>query len=391
MGKLTVIAVRTVKEPGRYGDGDGLFLQVGSNGSKSWIVRVQKAGRRRDIGLGSASKVSLADARAKASKVRAEIEAGLDPVAERQKANGVPTFRQAAAQVFEQNRKTWKNGHHQWQWLRTLEMFAFPAIGDLPVSNITGPMVRDLLADIWLTKPETARRVRQRVGAVLDWAYSKGWRDAEAPVRSITKGLPRQPRKIAHHAALPYDEVPPFLTSLQAGRQTFGRLALEALILTAVRSGEVRGARWPELDLESKTWTIPAERMKAGKHHVVALSKEAVRVFETASSLRIRGTDLVFPGAKRDTPMSDMTLVKIMRDMKVVATPHGFRSSFRDWAADQTSFPGEVAEAALAHVVADKVVAAYRRTDFLEKRRQLMAAWGAFCGGPIRNVVRLAS
>lgn len=390
MGKLTATAVRGAKEPGRYGDGDGLFLHVGPSGSKSWIVRIQKAGRRRDIGLGSASKVSLADARARASKVRSEVEAGLDPVAERRKAEGVPTFRSAAAQVFEQNKKTWRSGHHQWQWLRTLEMFAFPAIGDLPVSEVTGPMVRDLLAQIWLTKPETARRVRQRVGAVLDWAYSNGWRETEAPMRSITKGLPRQTRATVHHAALPYGDVPAFLSTLRAGRVTYGRLALEALILTATRSGEIRGATWQELDLEGALWTIPAARMKAGKEHVVPLSGEAVDVFKRAAKLK-QGDDLIFPGAKRNKPMSDMTLVKILRDMKVSATPHGFRSSFRDWAADATSVPGEVAEAALAHAVPDKVVAAYRRTDFLEKRRALMTSWGRFCTAKSDNLVRLAS
>jgi integrase len=391
MGKLTATGVRGAKEPGRYGDGDGLFLHVGPTGGKSWIVRIQKAGRRRDIGLGSASKVSLADARTRAAKVRAEVEAGLDPVAERRKAEGMPTFRSAATQVFDQNKKTWRNGHHQWQWLRTLEMFAFPAIGDLPVSEVTGPMVRDLLAEIWLTKPETARRVRQRIGAVLDWAYSKGWREGEAPMRSITKGLPRQPRSSAHHAALPYTEVPDFLTRLHKGRATYGRLALEALLLTAVRSGEIRGARWPELDLQKGLWTIPAARMKAAKEHVVPLSEEALTVFKRAAALKQKGTDLIFPGAKRGSPMSDMTLVKIMRDMAVAATPHGFRSSFRDWAADQTTFPAEVAEAALAHAVPDKVVAAYRRTDFLEKRRALMAGWGAYCAQRSASVVRLAS
>ena len=270
------------------------------------------------------------------------------------------------------------------------DRFAFPAIGDLAVSEVTGPMVRDLLADIWLTKPETARRVRQRVGAVLDWAYSKGWRDAEAPMRSITKGLPRQPRNDKHHAALAYTDVPGFLSRLRGATVTFGRLALDALILTATRSGEVRGAAWDELDLESGLWTIPAARMKAGKAHVVALCPEAIAVFQHAAKLRIGGEPLIFPGAKRSKPMSDMTLVKIMRDMEVPATPHGFRSSFRDWAADQTCFPGEVAEAALAHAVPDKVVAAYRRTDFLEKRRALMAAWGAYCAQREHNVVRLA-
>jgi integrase len=390
MGKLSATALRGTLAPGRYGDGDGLFLNVAKKGSRSWIVRVQKAGRRRDIGLGSAAKVSLADARVRAAKVREQIEAGLDPIAERRKAAGIPTFRQAAAQVFEENRRTWKNGHHQWQWMRTLEMFAFPAIGDLPVSDITAPLVRDLLAEIWLTKAETARRVRQRVGVVLDWAHAKGWREHEAPMRSVTKGLPRQPRTVSHHAALPYSDVPAFMAELRSKKPTYGRLALEALVLTAARSGEIRGARWSEIDLDKATWVIPAGRMKAGKRHVVPLSAEAIAVFRKAEALR-SGVDLIFPGAQLTRPLSDMSLVKVLRDMKVEATPHGFRSSFRDWAADQTSFPAEVAEAALAHAVADKVVAAYRRTDFFEKRQALMQAWGSYCSDPASKVVRLAS
>jgi integrase len=382
MGRLTAVSVKSARSVGRYGDGLGLFLQVRAKDQRSWVVRVQKAGKRRDIGLGSAATVTLAEARIKAAKVRSEIEAGLDPVAERRKAGGIPSFRKVAALVFEQNKKTWRNGHHQWQWMRTLEMFAFPSIGDLPVSEITGPMVRDLLADIWLTKPETARRVRQRVGAVLDWAYSKGFRDAEAPMRSITKGLPRQPRNDKHHAALDYNGVPAFLARLRADTVTSGRLALEALVLTATRSGEIRSAAWSELDLDAATWTIPAERMKANRTHVVALSPEAVDVFRRAAKLRIAQEPLVFPGARFRKPMSDMTLVKIMRDMAVAATPHGFRSSFRDWAADKTDYPGEIAEAALAHAIPNKVEAAYRRTDFLEKRRKLMKDWGAYCSGP---------
>lgn len=379
MARLTAMSVRSAMKPGRYGDGEGLYLKVGVGGSKSWVLRVQKAGRRRDIGIGSAHKVALGDARKRASKMRAEMEAGLDPVAERRKARGVPTFRQAAASVFEQNRKTWRNGQHQWQWMRTLEMFAFPAIGDLQVSDVTGPQVRDLLADIWLTKPETARRVRQRIGAVLDWAYSKGWRESEAPMRSITKGLPRQTKSTKHHGAVPFAEVPRFLRELKVGRATSGRVALEALILTAARSGEIRNAIWDDLDLKAGVWTIPAERMKAGKEHVVALSRAAVEVFTRAKVFQFADSKIVFPGASSGKPMSDMTLVKIMRDMKQTATPHGFRSSFRDWVAEDTSYPGEIAEAALAHAVPNKVEAAYRRTDFLEKRRALMQDWGDYC------------
>lgn len=208
MGKLTALAVKAAKAAGRYGDGDGLFLVVASSGSASWIVRVQKAGRRRDFGLGSAKKVSLAAARQRAATLRVQVEAGLDPIVERRKAEGIPTFREAAAQVFQASQRTWRNPKHQWQWIRTLEMFAFPLIGNVKLNEITAGQIHEVLAEIWLTKPETARRVRQRISVVLDWGYSKGYRDAEAPMKSVTKGLPRQPRKSGHHAAMPFAECP---------------------------------------------------------------------------------------------------------------------------------------------------------------------------------------
>lgn len=330
--------------------------------------------------MGSASKVSLARARELAEKVRSQVEAGVDPIAERRKALGVPTFGEAAATVFDANRGKWSNGKHLWQWKRTLEMYVFPAIGDLPVSKVTATQVHDLLAAIWLEKPETARRVRQRVGMILDWAYSKGFRETEAPMRSITRGLPRQPRSTRHHAAMPYTNVSGFLLRLRE-RETWGRLALEAAILTAARSGEIRGATWGELDLEAGLWTIPANRMKAKREHVVPLSPAAKRLFQRAAELRTAGARFVFHGARGDKPMSDMTLMKVLRDMKEPFTAHGFRSSFRDWVAETTSFPGELAEAALAHAVGNKTEAAYRRGNLLEKRRKLMDAWGAFCSG----------
>ncbi len=390
LGKLTATAIRAAKQPGRYGDGDGLFLAVGAGGSASWIVRVQKAGRRRDIGLGSAKKVSLATAREAAALARSQIEAGVDPVVERRKAEGVPTFREAAAVVFAASRKTWKSSKHQWQWMRTLEMFAFPAIGEARLNDITAADVHDVLAAIWLEKPETARRVRQRVGMVLDWGYSKGYRDAEAPMRSITKGLPRQPRNSGHHAAMPFPDVPAFIERLHE-KETWGRLALEAAIATAARSGEMRGATWSEIDLEAGLWTIPAERMKASRPHIVPLSAAARRVFERAAALRTAGAAYVFHGATLAKPMSDMTLMKVLRDMDAGCTAHGFRSSFRDWVSESTNFRGELAEAALAHAIENKTEAACRRGNLLEKRRALMDAWGAYCDGAGGKVVRLAA
>jgi len=390
VGKLTATAVKASRTPGRYGDGDGLFLVVSKSGSASWVVRIQKSGRRRDIGVGSAKKVSLATAREKATIVRSQMEAGLDPVAERRKAEGIPTFREAAATVFAASQKTWRNGKHQWQWMRTLEMFAFPTIGDMRVSEITASQIHDVLAAIWLEKPETARRVWQRIGMVLDWAYSKGFRDTEAPMRSISKGLPRQPRNAGHHAAMPFADLPAFLARMRE-KETWGRLALEAAILTAARSGEIRGATWDEIDFEAGLWTIPAGRMKAGKPHVVPLSPASRRIFERAAELRTAGARYVFHGARLDKPMSDMTLMKVLRDMKEGCTAHGFRSSFRDWVSESTNFPGDLAEAALAHAIGNKTEAAYRRGNLLEKRRALMDAWGAYCAGGTGKVVRLAA
>ncbi len=382
MGNLTALKMKALTEPGRYSDGDGLILDVSAKGSASWLLRIMIAGKRRDIGLGSLKVLTLAEARAKAADYRRQIAQGIDPVAERKKvADPVPTFRDAALRVHEEHKAAWKNGKHQDQWINTLTSYAFPMLGDRLVNDIEGPIIRDVLATIWLAKPETARRVRQRIGAVLDWSYAKGYRTSEAPMRSLSKGLPRQPRKDGHFAAMAYTKVPHFLTSLRE-RKSVGRLALEALILTAARSGEIRGATWSEFDLESGLWSVPAERMKMGRVHHVPLAPAAIDAFRRAEAFRAPCTDLVFPGQNLKRPLSDMTLLKVMRDLETGVTVHGFRSAFRDWAAEETSYPGEVAEAALAHAIPNKVEAAYRRTDFLEKRRALMRDWAAFCTGP---------
>lgn len=390
MGRLTATAVKAANEPGRYGDGEGLYLLVGKTGSKSWIVRIQKDDRRRDIGLGSAAKVSLKLARERAADVRSQVEAGLDPVAERRKAAGIPSFREAAKAVHAEHKSGWKNGKHQKQWLATLEVYAFPAFGDTAVSEVDAPAVRDALATIWLTKPETARRLRQRILTVIDWAVAKGYRDSPLATAVIDKALPKQRDKVKHHAAVPYAEVAAFVTELRSA-ETVGRLALEAAILTAARSGEVRLATWEELDLDAAKWTIPAERMKAGREHVVPLSEQAVALFERMKPHRRTECDLIFPGQKKGKPLSDMTLTKVMRDMDRSETPHGFRSTFRDWIAEQTNWPAELAEAALVHVIGNKSVAAYQRGPMLDKRRQLMAAWADYCDGKGgASVVKLA-
>ena len=391
MGKLTATAVKAAKVPGRYGDGDGLFLMVGATGSKSWLVRVQKDGKRRDIGLGGASKVPLALARDRAGVVRSQIEAGIDPVAERRKAAGVPTFREAAALVHAEHKRGWRNAKHRDQWLATLTAYAFPTLGDVSVSRIEAPAVRDALAAIWLTKPETARRLRQRISTVIDWAVAKGYRDGPLAMAVIDKALPRQRQAVKHHAALPHAAMPDFMTTLRS-KETMGRLALEAVILTAARSGEIRLATWDELDLEAALWTIPADRMKAKRAHVVPLSAPAVALFQRMKAHRRGDSNLVFPGAARRKPLSDMTLTKALRDMAVDAVPHGFRSTFRDWVAEETNWPAELAEAALAHVVADKTVAAYQRGSMLDKRRTMMTAWATYCdGASAGKVVQLAT
>lgn len=385
MGKLTAAKIRALTEPGRYADGDGLFLSLNGKGSGSWMLRTQAGGKRRDIGLGSLKAVSLADAREAAYQMRRSIAQGVDPVAERRKERlVVPTFREAARQVHEEHEKAWKNGKHQKQWIATLESYAFPKLGGRRVDEIEGPLIRDVLAPIWLSKPETARRVRQRIGSVLDWAYAKGLRTTEAPMRSLSRGLPRQPKKDGHFAAMPYADIPAFLVQLRE-RESAARLAMEVLILTAARSGEIRGATWSELDLEAGLWTVPAARMKMGRSHAVPLSPQAVAVFERARKYKVGASDLVFPGQKVKKPLSDMTLLKILRNIGLGVTVHGFRSAFRDWVAEQTDYAGEVAEAALAHTVANKVEAAYRRTNYLDKRRLLMVDWGIFCHGSVEN------
>ncbi len=272
MGKLTATAVKAAKGAGRYGDGDGLFLLVGPTGAKSWMVRVQKDGKRRDFGLGSAKKVTLALARERSAKARSQIEAGIDPVAERRKAAGIPTFREAAALVHAEHKRGWRNGKHNKQWLSSLEAHAFPAIGDVAVSELDGPAVRDVLATIWLTTPETARRIRQRIVTIMDWAVGKNYRSAPLAMAVIVKSLPKQRERVKHHPALPYADVPAFMVKLRE-RETVGRMALEALILTAARSGEVRGATWAEIDLEGALWTIPGgqdEGRARTRHSAVA-------------------------------------------------------------------------------------------------------------------------
>ncbi|MDB5704537.1 MAG: integrase [Sphingomonas bacterium] len=382
MGKLTVLGVRAMTAPGRYSDGGGLMLLVKPSGSRSWLLRIQADGKRRDLGLGSAADVSLAEAREKAGETRKQLRNGIDPVeakrVSRRLAAGIPTFREAAETAHRDQKAGWRNKKHQDQWLSSLKSYAFPKIGDVRIDKLDASAIRDVLLPIWLEKPETARRVKQRVGTVLDWAYSAGHRETEAPMRAIGKGLPRQPKKDGHFTAMPYADVPALASKL-AKANTSGRLALRFAILTAARSGEARGATWEEIDWDQGTWTIPASRMKAGREHIVPLAPAALAVLKVAQAGRTGGlNEPVFPGL-RGGVLSDMTMSKALRIATTqAATVHGFRSSFRDWAAEQTAFAGDVVEAALAHTIANRVEAAYRRTNYLEKRRPLMEAWAEY-------------
>ena len=379
-GKLTALFVKNVKTAGRYVDGDGLCLEVKASGSKSWVARLQWNGRRRDYGLGSVKLVDLSEARDQVRLMRRQLRDGLDPIRERGRRPGpAPTFSEAATSYHEENKRGWSNGKHVDQWLATLRAYAFPTIGKLRVDQIETGHVRDLLAAVWRSKPETARRVRQRIKTVLDYAQGKNWRQNAFSMDAVNRSLPRQVKAKGHFKAVPVDDIPKFFATLHE-RESVARLALEALILTAVRSATIRGARWREIDLVARVWTIPAPRTKTKmKEHVVPLSEPVINVFQRAVQYRREDTDLVFPGLRRGMPLSDNTLRKMMRDIGRTETVHGCRSTFRDWVADKTEFSGEVAEAALEHEIKNPVEAAYRRTNYLEKRRPLMEQWAAFC------------
>ncbi len=379
MGTLTVKAIDGLG-PGRHHDGGGLYLNITPKMTRSWFVRYQRHGKRHDLGLGSYPAVGLADARDKNRGLREQLANGLDPKAERTRAKQVPTFREAAKIVYDANKGEWRNPKHVAQWWSTLETYVFPRIGDLQVSAIGSDHVIEVLEPIWLTKPETARRVRQRVFMVLDWATGKKFREFPVHREGVNNSLPRIKRVVRHRPAMEFAEIRNFLPVLRE-RETMGRMALEAAILTATRSGEVRLARWPEVNFEEALWSIPGERMKAGKPHVIPLSRQALAIFERARELRYEGQEFIFAGAKRGRPLSDMTLLKAMRDMGLESVPHGFRSSFRDWGAEETEFQSEAIRVCMAHSISDKVDRAYRRGKHLKKRRAIMQAWADYCEG----------
>ncbi len=401
MPKLTALAVKGAK-PGRHADGEGLYLLVKPTGAKSWLLRIQFDGKRRDIGLGSVDSSSrgggqndtspieipilqrrvltLGQAREKAGLLRTAAKSGLDPIAERDRERrSVPKFRDVAKTAQEALQQGWSVKGTK-TFLSSLENHAFPTMGDKRIDAITADDISTVLAPIWTTKPDMARKVRQRIGTVLNFAHGKGLRATEAPGRSVTVGLPRQPQG-GNYSAMPYADVPAFVADINAKVPTNGRMALLFQIFTAARPGEVRAARWGQIDLAKRNWNRPAEMMK-GVHappHTVTLNDAAVHVLEQLRAGRDpQPTDLVFPG-QRGAKLSDMTLNKIIRTAKLPYDTHAFRSSFRDWAAENMpEVPDPVAEAALAHAVPDKVVRAYKRTNFLEMRRKLLDAWGQF-------------
>lgn len=381
--RLSAAFVRTVKEPGFYGDGHGLHLKVDASGAKRWVQRLVIRGKRRDIGLGSASLVTLAEARETALQHRKTARAGEDPVAAKRRAMGVLSFEEAARKVHELSKPTWRNDKHGEQWLNTLTTYAFPSLGSKRIDTISSADVLAALSPIWNEKPETARRLKQRIGTVFKWAMANGWR-VDNPADTITKALPKHDRSnVVHRQALPYDQVGKALAAVRssdAGMVT--KLAFEFLVLTATRSGETREARWGEIDMDRSVWTIPASRMKAKKPHRVPLSLRCMAILQEVKALKREGDDLVFPGTKEGKPLSDMTLSKLMKELEIAAVPHGFRSSFRDWAGEATAHPREVIEFALAHVIKDKAEAAYARSDLFNKRRSLMDDWSVFIQVP---------
>jgi integrase len=393
--KLTARKVATAG-PGKYGDGGGLQLAVAPTGAKKWVLRYMMAGKSRELGLGSFPEISLAAAREKALAGRKLARSGVDPIAERRKDRGIPTFGELADEIAGQLSEGFRNAKHKAQWKMTLTVYAGP-LRAKPVDKIETADVLAVLRPIWQTKAETASRLRGRIERVLNAAKAKGYRTGENPAAwrgHLVNLLPRQsPLSRGHHAAIPYKDLPGFAASLRE-RKAVAALALEFAILTAGRSGEVLGARWSEIDLAAKIWTVPAERMKAAREHRVPLNERAVEIVQSMGEAKL--SEFVFLGQRPGRPLSVMALEMVLRRMGVEnVTVHGFRSAFRDWLGNETHFPRELAEHALAHVIGDKAEQAYRRSDALEKRRALMEAWGRYCKpqAPAGNVtpIRAAS
>ena len=389
--RLSPRRIETERKQGRYADGGGLYLQVSSQGTKSWLFRFTQGGKARQMGLGAIQTISLPEAREAALKCRKLLHEGIDPIearnrersSKRSQAASAKTFKECAEEYISSHRAGWRNAKHAAQWTSTLETYAFPVIGSLPVQDIDTPLVMNVLKPIWQVKTETASRVRGRIEVILDWATVGNYRKGENPARwkgHLAIMLPAKSTvmKVKHHAALPYDEIGAFMEQL-AERDSVSARGLEFQILTAARTGEVIGATWAEIDLDKAVWTIPAKRTKTAKEHRVPLSSSATALLEHMQE--VSTSEFIFLGARSKKPLSNMAFLQLLKRMgRGDLTAHGFRSSFRDWAAERTNYPNEVAEMALAHTIGDKVEAAYRRGDLFEKRRKMMDAWADYCG-----------
>lgn len=395
--QLTVKAIDAISEPGRYPDGGGLYLVADNKSAKRWLLRVMVQGKRTDIGLGSYQLVGLSEARDLAREYVREARNGNDPrITLRKQVEATPDFETLARAYYEQHKGRWKNDKHRAQWINTLEQYAFPAIGKRPIDQIATPEIVTVLSAIWFDKHETARRLKQRIATVFDDAKGKGHIAGENPVTGVSASLKsnKRIRKVKHHAAMDYRDLPPFMARLRSDDiPAMSRLALEFTILTTARTGEVIHARWDEIDTDKALWIVPADRMKAGKEHRVPLSDRALEILATVKPIT-EAAGWLFEGQHALKPMSNMAMLKLLERMKVPVTVHGFRSTFRDWCGETTGFPHAAIEKCLAHEVASAVERAYARSDLLDKRREIMAAWAAYAQSELStgaNVVTLAA
>lgn len=378
---LSDIKIRKIKKAGRYSDGLGLHLWVTKSQTKQWVLRIMVRGIRRDIGLGGYPDVPLTEARSIRSEMRAQIRAGLDPIAHRNDAQRqIPTFAEAAKIVHDLNVAGWKNRKHGDQWISTLEKYAFPVVGKRRVDDITIKHISDVLEPIWITKHETANRVRQRMSKVFDWAKTKEFIKHENPVKGIKEGLPTYTGKPSHFKALSYTEINHFIRTLSESTQSLNvQLGLQFLILTACRSGELRFAKWEEIATDWSRWIVPANRMKNGIEHHIPLSKEAKATLEKIQLIS-GNYAFIFPSSQNwKKAMSDSTMSKAVKTLGFDVTVHGFRSTFRDWASETRTYPNDIVEMALAHTNPNKVEAAYKRGDLFDKRVEVMQDWANYC------------
>ena len=385
---LSATFVSKTRQPGRYADGHGLYLVIEPSGSRRWEQRLQIRGKRRTLGLGGFPVVSLARAREAALENKREARAGHDPLAAKRIANGIPTFAEATAIVFDLRRPGWRSARHAQQWIESLNEYAMPKLGAESVASVDAAGILGVLVPVWHKMPVTAQRLRQRIGTVLKWAIAQGYR-LDNPADAVAYALPRQSCRPAHQPSIYYEDVADAIDAVRASNASpSARLALEFMVLTAARSGEVTGCTWQEIDLQGRTWTVPASRMKAGREHRVPLSDRALAILDEARALG-DGHGFVFPGPKTGQAMFRARFSRLLKLLGIEAVPHGFRTSFRVWTQERTNIPREVCEAALAHTNPNKAEAAYARSDLFAKRRELMERWARFLSPAPADVVSL--